>query len=189
MRYFSIKILVLCILLPPILYIISIQTLERYLNEKYAVEIENAYLGDTRLLLDGSIPMKDSINDNINQYLQSKILNDYGLKMAVTVSTKKGKLLYPGTFEDDRESYLPRDSSLIASENFALMNEGLTVKLDVKVEHNKLLSNTILAVYIVLSLLALYLHYRKITNRIQQAEMDRSREMKIVFSQFEGQRN
>jgi hypothetical protein len=69
------------------------------------------------------------------------------------------------------------------------MNEGLTVKLDAEVEHNKLLSNAILAVYVVLSLLALYLHYRKITNRIQQAEMDRSREMKIVFSQFEGQRN
>ena len=177
MRYFSLKILCLCILLPPILYIISIQTLERYLNEKYAVEIENVYLGNTRLLLDGSIPLKDSINDNINRYLQSKILNDYGLKMDVTVSTKKGKLLYPGIFEDDRESYLPRDSSLIASENFALMNEGLTVKLDLKVEHNKLLSNAILAVFIILSLLVLYLHYRKTTNRILQEDMEKSREM------------
>jgi hypothetical protein len=177
MRYFSFKILIFCILLPPILYNISIQTLERFLNEKYAVELENAYLGDTRLLLDGSIRLKDSINDNINRYLQSKFLTRLGLKMEVTVSTKKGTLLYPGVFENDREILFPRDSTLVAAENYDLMNEGLIVKLEAKVEHNKLLSNAILAVYIILSLLVLFLYYRKATNKLLQAEMDRSREM------------
>ena len=177
MRFFSFKILFFCILLPPVLYIISIQALERFLNDKYAIELENVYLGDTRLLLDGSIRLKDSINDNINRYLQSKFLRALGLKMDVTVSTKKGTLLYPGVFENDREVLFPRDSAQIAAENYDLMNEGLTVKLAAKVEHNKLLSNAILGVYIVLSLLVLYLYYRKAANRIRQAEMDSSREM------------
>jgi len=177
MRYFSFKILFFCILLPPVLYIISIQTLERYLNEKYAVELENVYMGDTRSLLDGSMRLKDSINDNVNRYLQSKILSTLGLRMDVTVSTKKGKLLYPGVFENDREAIYPGDATLIAAENYDLMNEGLVVKLEAKVEHNKLLSNAILAVYIFLSLLVLYLYYRKATKRILQAEINRSKEM------------
>jgi hypothetical protein len=37
--------------------------------------------------------------------------------MDVTVSTKKGKILYPAIFEDDRELLFPRDSTLIAAEN------------------------------------------------------------------------
>jgi len=177
MRNFSFKILVFCILLPPVLYIVSIQSLERYVNEKYAAEIENIYLGDTRLLLNGSIRLKDLVNDNIDRYLKSKILNSYGLKLDVTVSTRKGRMLYPAIFEEDRESALIGDSARLASENFKLMNEGLTVKLNAKVEHNKLLSNAILAVYIVSFLLVQYLHYRKTTNRILQSEIDRSREM------------
>lgn len=188
MRFFSFKILFFCILLPPILYIISIQTLERVLNEKYAVEIENVYLGDTLLLLDGSIRLKDSINDNINRYLQSKLLRSLGLKMDVTVSTKKGTLLYPGIFDNDREVLFPRDSTKIAAENYGLMNEGLTVKLDAKVEPNRLLSNAILAVYIILSLLVLYLYYRKAANRILQTERDRSREMNRLL-ELEAQTN
>lgn len=177
MRYFSFKILFFCILLPPILYIVSIQSVERYIDETYAVEMENEYLGDTALLLNGSKRLQDSIHDNINRYLQNKILNSSGVKIDITVSTKKGRLIYPGIFEDEPNSYITPDSTVIASENYKLMNEGLTLKLDAKVEHNKFLSNGILAGLIVISLVVLYLHYRSVTYRIEHDELEKSREM------------
>ena len=177
MRYFSFKILIFCIILPPILYILSVQTLEHFLNEKYSVELENVYLGDTELLLNGSKRLKDSINDNINRYLQSKVLNTLGLRMDVTVTTKKGKLLYPSIFEDNQDSIFLSDSKQTAAENYDLMNAGLVVKMDAKIEPSRLLSNAILALYIVISLLVLYLYYKKATNKILEAELDRSREI------------
>ena len=177
MRYFSFKILIFCIILPPILYILSVQTLEHFLNEKYSVELENVYLGDTELLLNGSKRLKDSINDNINRYLQSKVLNTLGLRMDVTVTTKKGKLLYPSIFEDNQDSIFLSDSKQTAAENYDLMNAGLVVKMDAKIEPSRLLSNAILALYIAISLLVLYLYYKKTTNKILEAELDRSREI------------
>ena len=177
MRYFSFKILIFCIILPPILYILSVQTLEHFLNEKYSVELENVYLGDTELLLNGSKRLKDSINDNINRYLQSKVLNTLGLRMDVTVTTKKGKLLYPSIFEDNQDSIFLSDSKQTAAENYDLMNAGLVVKMDAKIEPSRLLSNAILALYIAISLLVLYLFYKKATNKILEAELDRSREI------------
>jgi len=181
MRYFSFKILIFCIILPPILYILSVQSLEHFLNEKYARELENVYLSDTELLLNGSKRLKDSINDNINRYLQSKVLNTLGLEMDVTVSTKKGKLLYPGPFEDNQSSLFLSDSKQTAAENYDLMNEGLVVKMEANIKPNRFLSNAILALYIIISLLVLYLYYKKATNRILTAELDRSREIKRLL--------
>ena len=181
MRYFSFKILAFCILLPPVLYIVSIQSLERYFNENYAVEIENIYLGDTRRLLDGSIRLQDLVNDNIDRFLQNKILTSYGLNLTVTVSTRKGRTLYPAPFQENPESALVEDPVRVAADNFKLMNEGLVIKLDAKVEHNELLSNVILAFYVILSLLVLYRHYRNSTNKLIQEEIEKRREINRLF--------
>jgi hypothetical protein len=153
------------------------QSLERFLDEKYAAEIENIYIGDTRYLLNGSVRLKDALNDHIHRYLQGKILVSRGLELDVTVTTKTGNLLYPAVFEEDREPVFPRDATLIASENFSLLNEGLILKLDAQIAHNKLLSNAILAFFIALSLTVLYLHYKRTTKRILQDEIDKRREL------------
>ena len=43
MKYFPFKILILCILMPPILYIASVQVLEKYLQSRYSDEIEEIF--------------------------------------------------------------------------------------------------------------------------------------------------
>jgi len=49
--------------LPPILYIFSLQSIERHLNKRYAKEIGDIYTGDTRPLFDGSVRLQDAINN------------------------------------------------------------------------------------------------------------------------------
>ena len=95
MHFLSFKILALCILLPPILYIASALLIERYAHNRYSREIEETYIGDPQPLLQGSLPLKQAISKNIDRYLQSKSLVALGVAVDVAVTTKNGRILYP----------------------------------------------------------------------------------------------
>lgn len=178
MKYLSFKIFILCILLPPILYIFSIQSMESHLKRRYAKKIADLYTGDTRPLFDGSVRLKDAINNNINRYLQSKAILSWGVKANVTVTTKKNTILYPTVFNDDENSILPHDPMQVAADNYNLMHEGLVVNVDLILEHNTLISNAILAFYICVSILILYFYYRGGVKKT--SEEDTEKETKIA---------
>lgn len=72
MKYFSFKIVILCILLPPVVYIFSVQSLETHLKNRYTSEIENIYTGDTDALLEGNIGIRDSIHKELTKRIQAK---------------------------------------------------------------------------------------------------------------------
>ncbi len=178
MKFLSFKIFILCILFPPILYILSIQSIESHLKRRYAKELEDIYTGDTRPLFDGSVRLKDAVNKNIDSYLQSKAILSWGVKAEITVTTKQNTILFPAVFNDEEDSALPFTPKQIAADNFSLMNEGLVVKVNLLLEHNTLLSNAILAFYICLSLLILYLYYR--TGRKKAKQEDTEKETEIA---------
>jgi len=69
MRFVSIKILVLCILLPPVLYLLTVMVLERQGEERLTRQIEEVYTGDPQRLLDGSLRLENALEANINRYL------------------------------------------------------------------------------------------------------------------------
>ncbi len=163
--------------MPPVLYIFSVISIERHLNDRYANEIEDIYMGDTHPLFNGSVTLKDAINKNIDRYLQSKILVSWGIKANVAVTTKRGSILYPAVFEDEKGSLEPLDPMQVATDNYNLMNEGPTVKVDLILEHNTLLSNAIISFYICLSVFILYLYYRAGIKKSQREEVEKSTEI------------
>jgi len=177
MKHLSFKILILCILIPPVFYVFSVKSLEKNLHKRYTREIESIYMGDTRPLFNGSIRLKDAINKNIDHYLQSRSLLSWGAKAKITVTTKQGTILYPAVFEDQEASLLQPDPIQIAAENYNLMNEGLKVNVDLIIDHNTLLSNTILAFFICVSVVVLYYYYRSGINKAMQEEMLKSSEI------------
>jgi hypothetical protein len=177
MRYLSFKIIAACILLPPILYILTAYFTERHFQAAYTDELEAVYLGDTTSLLDGSDSLRDRIATNIDHYLSSRILIPLGLEVTVTVATKTGKILYPAVFDQDRLSRPTSSTTRTAQENFALMNEGLLLQVGTKFEHNRILSNSVLGGYILLALLLFYAHFKKATGRIDREEFSRRKEI------------
>ncbi len=177
MKYLSFKIVILCILLPPVVYIFSVQSLETHLKNRYTSEIENIYTGNTHALFEGSISIRDSINKNINLYLQSKSLISWGVDVKVTVTTKRGTILFPAFFENDATSLLHPDPIQIATENYNLMHEGLILNVDLKVGHNTLISNTILIFYIFVSFTILYYHYRSGLIKAKQDDIEKEKEI------------
>lgn len=176
MKYFPFKILIVCIFLPPVLYIASLQSIERYLHARYAREIENSFLGDTRPLLSGNTRLKDALAKNINHFLQTKKLLSLGVKALVTVNTKRGEIIYPPVFEEEKP-FQPTDPMQVAAANYNLMNEGLLIDLKLNLSHNTLLSNAILAFYILISVCVLNLYYRKGMKKAQIEELEKEAEI------------
>jgi hypothetical protein len=183
MRFFSFKILVLYILLPPVLYTATAYFLEGHMRDLYKTQIEESYTGEPQPLLDGSVRLRDAINRNIDQYLQTRGLISRGIEVVVTVITKSGTLLYPMISEPEDASPLTSNPAQVAAENYALMSEGLVIKVETKLKHFQMVSNLILAFYILLSIMILYFHYRSAMRKIMDAdrermsEIDRLREM------------
>ena len=186
MRHFSFKILLLCILLPPLAYILTIQSIESQLLKRYTREIENRYLGDTRALLDGSIRLKDAVNENIDRYLLARKLTDLGLEMKITVAAKNGTILYPAVFSQEQETSAEKDESATAAENFALLNEGLRLVVETRIEHLALLPLLILIVYVFIAVAILYFHYRSVSLRLMGKEQEREAEIERLRSQEKG---
>jgi hypothetical protein len=177
MRFLSFKILALCILLPPILYITSAVLIERYVHDRYALEIEETYIGDPQPLLQGSLPLKQAISKNIDRFLQSKSLVALGVAVDVAVTTKNGQILYPAAFEPDDEAPLISDPTAVAAKNFALMNQDIKVDVKTRFEHNRLLSNGILVTCILLSMLVLFFHYRYVARKAAIEDQEKSLEI------------
>ena len=124
MRFFSIKILVLCILLPPVLYLLTVMVLERQGEARLTRQIEEVYTGDPQRLLDGSLRLENALEANITRYLAASFLTRHGFAVRVSVATRAGKLLYPSSLEPPEPGDAGPDPQRVAVENFALLSEG-----------------------------------------------------------------
>jgi hypothetical protein len=172
MRYFSIKILCACILLPPVLYLLTVQIMERSAEEHITRQIEAIFTGDPQALLDGSARLEDVIEANINRYLADSFLARNGFAIRVSVTASSGKLVYP-VLRENEETGLS-DSRKVALENFAALSAGLTVRVEARLEHNRLISNSVLCGYALAAMVVLLVHYQSAGRHIQREE-DRRR--------------
>ncbi len=128
-------------------------------------------------MFDGDITLKNAINKNIDHYLQNKIMIQWGVKTNITVTTKDNTILYPAIFDNEKDSLLPPDPLQVAADNFKLMNEGLVIDINVIFEHNTFLSNTILAFYICIFVMVLYIYYRSGVKKTMQEDTEKTKEI------------
>ncbi|MBL0717605.1 MAG: hypothetical protein JJV89_06110 [Desulfosarcina sp.] len=177
MKDFSAKILILCIILPPVFYVFTIQFMENQLQRHYIDEIKDIYIGDTKPLFDGRISLKESIKKNVDYYLREQILPPWGANLEVLVTTKHGIILYPGFFEEEDNSIKRHNPMRLATENYNYLNEGLKVTADLEIRYNTVISNTILIFYILLSVLVFYYYYRAGIKKIRDKELKKNYEI------------
>jgi hypothetical protein len=177
MKHFSFKIILLCLVAPPVLYLLAMHFFEAYLDQKYRDEIEGIYIGDTAPLFDGSITLKKAVNRNIDAYIAKDFLLSAGVDITVTVISKQGLLLYPDTLnERDTEILLKRPIE-VASENYAYLNEGLYLRVDANLNQNTLPANILLIFLIASAAFFLYGHYRAGVRRAFKDSAEAAREL------------
>lgn len=172
MNYISFRIIFLCIFMPPIIYIFSVQMLERFVQNSRQKDIPNIIIQHYDALYDGRYSVKEEIHNNIDRFLNDNVLQKLGITTKIMVTSKGGEILYPHYWEEGDTysnrhgrfadmSQEPLDYITMAEENFQILNEGLTVSVDVTVHHNSWLTNSMLIVYLFSAILLLYWHYKK----------------------------
>lgn len=174
MKHVSFRIIALCILLPPVFYGFTIRGLEYYLARKYTRDVEQVCIGDATRLLQGGVRLKDAIRVNIDRYLQHQKFLSWGVKATVWVMTGHRIILYPAPVEEIRSPLTSYDTSMIASENYSLLQNGLTATVDVKLEFGHLLPNAILSAYVLLAILSLYGVYRTGIEKARREEVEKN---------------
>ncbi len=181
MKHLSFKILVFCVLFPPLLNIVSIHFLERYFKASYTTQIQSVYTGSTRQLFDGTIRLKDAIQINVDNFLKQRSAPHWGLKVIITVSTKEGALLFPATYDESAEDIMEKSQLTIAIENFHLLSKGLELQVDTIIEYDTPISLTILFFFVLSSVGLLAFIYRRSVNIFNKEEQYRNLEMKRLM--------
>ncbi|MDY6905920.1 MAG: hypothetical protein SWH61_14685 [Thermodesulfobacteriota bacterium] len=149
MKNFPLKILLLLAVLTPLMDLLAVHALERFLEKQYKSDIENVYIGDPQVLLQGTIRLNNAVSANIDAYLQECELLPLGVRLDVLVTAGEDTIVYPAPATSDAETLNPPSSRDIAAENYRLMNKGLSVQLDLFIQRGSILDVLILAFFLV----------------------------------------
>jgi hypothetical protein len=95
MRFLSFRVIYLCILLPPVLYVFSVQGLEMIIQKRWSAELNRMIVADTKPLLKGQIPLESQLHRNVQEFLLSRKLIPWGVRPEISITTRTGRVLYP----------------------------------------------------------------------------------------------
>ena len=179
MRHLSFRIILFCMVLPPVLYLVTLQGMQAVLERHWQDELQGILTADTGALLEGRVSLSDEIDRNIERYFRKNFMLRLGVIPRITVKTGTGRLLYPQmstepTIPLDTEAPEPERGSLtttdmlsLAEENLRLMKEGIALAVVVEIPTNTVLANGVLCFYLAVFGSLLYWFYRQ---RAREAE-------------------
>ena len=122
-------------------------------------ESEQILIQDIEALHGGRYTVDEEVNRNIENYLMNSFIYGIGFRANIVVRTKDDRILYPihSIMRNDQGlkqggfSAVPEDSLNyieVASNNYSILNDGLFISLDLDIENNSWLSNSIIIFYI-----------------------------------------
>ncbi len=177
MKHFPFKILVLCILLPPLLYVVSLNRLESWLQGRYQGQIAAIYRGNTQALLTGQARLEDALAKNIDAFLKSLWLPRLGVRLQVMVVSGQGTIVYPSSGALSDDNLFAADPVTTAKENRRLLNQGLHLDVVVTIGHDTPFSVSLLLLFIATALVVLGRFYRSGVRAAQAEAQARQAEM------------
>jgi hypothetical protein len=182
MKNFPFKILFLCILFPPVLYIFSLNGLEVYMQKKTEDMVSAIIIKNDNELYEGRYTVKDEINRNIGQYLKDRAyLYRVGINTNIIIKTKGNRVLYPAQLSEDTNEYQRSTNHEShnymdrAAENYKILKDGLVVSSEVRIRSNSWLSNSILVFFIAVALFVLRIFILKSIRYNEEKEKEQSR--------------
>ncbi len=189
------KILFLCVLLPPVCYILTIQSLEGYLKKREIATVDALLIQHPDALYEGRYPVREEINRNLSRYLKDSIKTKLGVETTILVKTKGGQILYPTVFgdqqEDGDENTLKNLNYVeVAADNYRILNAGLIVDVGLNIRYISWLSGGILIFYLLLAGTALQLVVRRslaATQRIEGQQQERIERLTSQLTHTRGQ--
>lgn len=162
MKIIPYKILILCMVLPPVCYILTIQSLESYLQKQENTTLNDILIQHPDALYEGRYTVQEEINRNISKYLDKSIESRIGVRSNILIKTRNGRILYPPVYNPDMNTPGEQDRTAlnyveVAADNYRILDEGLSIDAEIKIRYNSWLSSGILIFYLGLAGLVLRL--------------------------------
>jgi DNA repair exonuclease SbcCD ATPase subunit len=156
MKLLPFRILFLSILLPPTLYVLTIQGLESFFQGRERARLNQILIQDYAGILEGRRTVREEVARNVAEYLRHDFKFKLGVRTNILVRTKGGQTLYPAEAPTELgelgigtgSNRVPLHFVDIAAENYRILDEGLLLTMDVKVKYNSWLSYGILLFYV-----------------------------------------
>ncbi len=184
MKSFPYKILFLCIFLPPVLYVFSLNGLEFFLQRQIEGKIDSIIIQKETELLEGRHTVKEEINRNMSEYLAARSFwYKAGISSSIIVKTSSNKILYPSQLSEVSDDYHKSVSAEspnymdVAADNFKILNDRLIKLIEVRIRQNSWLANSILIFYILIALLILRFSIKK---SLKSSEEQEEEQKKII---------
>lgn len=189
-RPMSLGILLACILMPPVLFVATLGAVETTFQNRYRENLEAVFLGDTQTLFSGATRIQDVVEENVEAFVESRDLTNWGARLLVTVATDRGRMLYPRTFsdEDPADTPLIPDPTEVAEENYRILQENPAVRVELSIGYATPFSAAVLSFYILIAAGVLVAHYRTASRRarlVVAADRDRIRRLTELKSDRE----
>jgi len=182
------RILFLCVFLPPVLYVFTIQGMETYLQRHESGKVHNLLISDMDAILQGRETVQEEIRQNLERYLRHDWWSRLGVQRTILVRAGTGTLLYPPPATAKPMTYDPKappDPLKIAARNYQLLESGLKATVTVRVRHNAWLSNLILLLYVGISLLVLLHFVKKAAAASRSREQEREKRIQELNESLE----
>ena len=177
MKHLPLKVIFICVLLPPLLYIVTIQGMEALIQKNWKTDLHANLITNTEALLQGKKDVRAEIERNINHFLKSSTAVYLGAKPDIVVKTESGKQIYPEySYKSDfslslEDSFSQVDNfesrDKLAKYNFKILNQDLKIHTNVHIQRNSVLAYTVLIFYILVFSTILIVSYR---SNVKQAE-------------------
>ena len=175
MKQFPFRTLFLCIFLPPICYILTLQILEDYLQKREIALLEKNIIRNHDDLYKGLYSITEEISQNLGRYWKQGVKYRLGVRTNILIKTGSDRILYPVHNKDGQGSIQgveladQSEESLnyveVAAENHRILNEGW-------------ISNSILVFYVFLSLFVLSKRIGKALDESERAAEEKQRLIK-----------
>ena len=195
MKYLSLKILFICVVLPPVMYIFTIQGMEALFHYNWKSELKSSLISHPEELLEGRKKVQEEIKDNVKEFLGDTWAVDLGIDPKVLVRTESGKQIYPRySYYDDfslsrSDSFAQNEDitqmSEIAKQNMEIMQDGLVLNLDVHIPRNSWLAGLVLSVYILAFSSLLIVSYRRNARYAENLLIQKHQELEGYQQQLE----
>lgn len=179
MKFFPIKIAIICLLITPVIYVASLTYLENHFNQYYTEQIQNTFIGDSKPLLEGSIRLEQQIARNIEQFVSNDwIIQTLKLKVKIQITSDQAKIIYPIFLDAEalgKELKHGVDTQVVAKENFDLLNSRFHTSVETSLGHGSRLANILLVIYFGISFVVFFLFYKKSYKRFTSEAEEKTR--------------
>jgi hypothetical protein len=132
MKFFPVKTMILCLILPPVIYISGLNLINNKLEKTYIKKIKNIILLNTESILEGYIEIENAVSQNLEDFKKNDLLiKNSVIDIETTVSSSSGKILYPSYTKLDNKIFtnIFTSSDEIAKRNYSILSKGLNTEV------------------------------------------------------------